>query len=97
MDDTPTIDVMWNFCAVFLFMCIFVYKNVGVRVFYCAVNYCPHNFLFLRYVTTLTSHTLTTHTLHTPTPPFTPTHLTTFTPSLPHISPHSLLTHTHTS
>ena len=23
-------------------MCIFVYKNVGVQDFYCAVNHCPH-------------------------------------------------------
>ena len=39
MDDTPTIEI---FLTLFLFMCIFVYKNAGVRDFYCAVNHCPH-------------------------------------------------------
>ena len=65
MDDTPTIDVMWIFCVHFfyLYMWIFVYKNAGVRDFYCAVNPArtystdfariariksTHNFLLLR-------------------------------------------------
>ena len=40
MDDTPTIDDIF---VRFFYLCVFfVYKNAGVRVFYRAVNHCPH-------------------------------------------------------
>ena len=39
IDDTPTIDVMWIFCAFFLFMWIFVYKMCE---FLLCGNHCQH-------------------------------------------------------